>query len=99
MKTCLNSTAAHSGTGRDATTCTNEYGVAMTISVSAFSNNDSLEADPLIKNGLSEFTAVDLVVCQSKTAREGVDALFRLIDKYGSSESNIAIIADQNEVW
>lgn len=95
----MNSTAAHSGTGCDATTCTNEYGVAMTMSVSAFSNNDSLEADPLIKNGLSEFTAVDLVVCQSKTAREGVDVLLGLIDKYGSSESNIAIIADQNEVW
>lgn len=48
-------------------------------------------SDPLIAHGQSEFTAVDLVVCQSDTAREGVDVLLSLIDTYGSSEANNAI--------
>ena len=65
----------------------------------AFPNEAALKADPLIEEGLDEDAAVDLVICQSKTAREGVDVLLGLIDKYGSSGSGIAIIADQNEAW
>ena len=85
--------------GHDATVCTNEYGVAMIMSVTAFSNEAALKADPLIEHGLTEFTAVDLVTCQSKTAREAVEVLLSLIDEYGSSEVNIALIADQSEAW
>ncbi|MBE5970017.1 MAG: hypothetical protein E7242_07270 [Lachnospiraceae bacterium] len=49
--------------GRDAAVCTNEYGVAMTMSITAFSNDAVLEADPLVESGITEFTAVDLVIC------------------------------------
>ena len=83
----------------DASVCTNEYGVSMTMSVTAFSNNRALAADPLIKNGITEDAVTDLVICQSTTAREGTEKLLSLIDKYGSSEVNIAYIADQKEVW
>ncbi len=93
------SATAANGLGSDATVCTNEYGVAMIMSITSFSNSAALEADPLIEHGLSEFTAVDLVTCQSATAREGVEVLLSLIDTYGSSEVNIALIADQNEAW
>lgn len=95
----FDSTVDENGLGSDATVCVNEYGVSMIMSITAFSNEAALKADPLIENGLSEFTADDLVVCQSKTAREGVEVLFGLIDTYGSSEINIAFIADQNEAW
>lgn len=95
----MNSTTDDNKLARDATACTNEYGVAMTMSVTAFPNNASLQADPLVKDGLSEDAAVDLVVCQSKTAREAVEVLCKIMDEYGSSECNIALIADQNEVW
>ena len=84
---------------RDASVCTNEYGVAMTMSVTAFPNDAALNADPLVKGGIAENSANDLVICQSKTAREAVEVLLGIIDEYGSSETNIAIIADQNEVW
>ncbi len=87
------------GLGSDATVCTNEYGVAMIMSITSFSNAAALAADPLVEHGLSEFTAVDLVTCQSATAREGVEVLLSLIDTYGSSEVNIALIADQEEAW
>ena len=71
----MNSSREYSGLGLDAAACTNEYGVSMSMSVTAFPNEDALKADPLIKEGLTEFTANDLVVCQSKTAREGVEVL------------------------
>lgn len=95
----MNSTTEQNNFSRDATACANEYGVSMTMSVTAFSNNASLQADPLVKKGICEDTAVDLVICQSKSAREAVEVLLGAIDKYGNSESNIAIIADQKEVW
>ena len=66
----MNSSREYSGLGLDAAACTNEYGVSMSMSVTAFPNEDALKADPLIKEGLTEFTANDLVVCQSKTARK-----------------------------
>jgi|GEM_PF-1675386 len=96
----MNSTMASNGNGApDAAVCTNEYGVIMTMSVTAYLNDEALKADPWVDGGICEDAAVDLVICQSKTAREAVDVLLGIMDKYGSSESNIAIIADQNEAW
>ena len=95
----MNSTQAYKDGSPDAAACTNEYGVSMSMSVTAFPNKDALKADPLEEGGICEDAAVDLVICQSKTAREAVEPLCKIIDKYGSGESNIAIIADQNEVW
>lgn len=83
----------------DAAACANEYGVVITSSVTAFSNDAALKADPLVEAGLAEDTMSDLVICQSRTAREAVDVLLSLIDTYGSSESNIVMIADQTEAW
>lgn len=95
----MDSATALNGLGKDATVCANEYGVSMIMSITSFSNAAALEADPLVETGLTEFTAVDLVVCQSASAREAVEVLCGLIDDYGSSEVNIALIADQKEVW
>ena len=95
----MDSTMAYNQLCRDATICSNEKGVSMLMSITSFSNEAALQADPLIEKGLTEFTAVDLVVCQSATAREAVKVLCSLLDKYGSSEINIALIADQNEAW
>ena len=60
----MNSTMAYNGEKvHDAAACTNEYGVGMTMSVTAFPNNAALKADPLVDDGLDEDAAVDLVVC------------------------------------
>ena len=95
----MDSAGAVNRTDADAAACTNEYGVSMTMSVSAHLNNESLKADPLVYGGLAEVSAADLVICQSKTAREAVDVLLGIVDKYGNAESNIVLIADQNEAW
>lgn len=95
----MDSTVAATGYSHDAAAATNEKGVAMTMSVTAYANSAALRADPLISGGICEDAAVDLVICQSGTAREGVNVLCGIIDRYGSSESNIAFIVDQNEAW
>ena len=95
----MDSATAINGLGRDATVCANECGVVMIMSITSFSNAAALRADPLIEHGLTEFTAVDLVVCQSATAREAVEKLLSVIDRFGSSEVNIALIADRQEAW
>ena len=92
-------TQAYNGPVLDASVCTNEYGVSMIMSITAFTNDNALSADPLIKTGITEDNADDLVVCQSATAREGVDVLLNILDTYGSSEVNIAFISDQQETW
>ena len=95
----MDSTMADAGVPNDATACTNEYGVAITLAVTAFANDAALKADPLIEEGLTENTAADLVICQSYSARNAVRVLLSLIDQYGSSEGNIALIVDQKEAW
>ena len=95
----MDSTMADAGVPNDATACTNEYGVAITLAVTAFANDAALKADPLIEEGLTENTAADLVICQSYSARNAVRVLLSLIDQYGSSECNIALIVDQKEAW
>ncbi len=95
----MESARAQDSSGDDDAVCMNEYGVAMTMSITAFSNHAALEADPLVDSGLTEFTANDLIVCQSATAREGVEVLLSVLDEYGSSEVNIALISDQTETW
>lgn len=95
----MESATKYNGLESDAAGCANECGVVMTMSISAFTREEALKADPEPENGLTEFTADDLVICQSATAREAVEVLTGLIDRYGSSESNIALISDQKETW
>ena len=95
----MDSGSAGLGVAGDAAACTNECGVVMTMSITAFTRDEALAADPEPATGITEFTADDLVICQSATAREAVEVLCGLIDTYGSSESNIAMIADQTEAW
>lgn len=95
----MDSTTDLYGSPKDAACAANEHGVAMTMSVTSFANSAALAADPLVEDGLTEFTANDLVICQSKSAAEAVGVLLALLDQYGSSECNIAIIADQTEAW
>lgn len=87
------------GSGMDDAVCVNEYGVGMTMSVTAFSNKAAKAADPWIPTGISEFTTNQMVISTSRTAKEAVQTLTQLIDQFGSSETNIALIADQKEAW
>ncbi len=77
----------------------NELGVAMTATVSATPNDKVLKEDPLVKDGLPEASLVDLALPRSKTAREVIETVAKVLDEKGSAEGNIIVAADKNELW
>lgn len=77
----------------------NEYGVAMSATESAYSNQRVLGVDPLVKAGIGEEAMLTVVLPYIKTAREGVERLGKIIEKYGTSETNGVLFSDQEEVW
>jgi Dipeptidase len=77
----------------------NEYGVGMSATESAYSNQRVLGADPLVKDGIGEEAMITVVLPYVKTAREGVLRLGKIIEEYGTCETNGIIFSDKNEVW
>ena len=77
----------------------NEAGVSMTATVSATPNDKVLKADPLVEDGLAEAAMVDLALPRSKTAREVIENVAKVIEEKGSAEGNIIVAADKNELW
>ena len=77
----------------------NEAGVSMTATVSATPNDKVLKQDPLVENGLAEAAMVDLALPRSKTAREVIENVAKVIEEKGSAEGNIIVAADKNELW
>lgn len=77
----------------------NEWGLAVSATVTAYSCEDALNADPLVTDGIAEEAISNLLAASCKTAREAADLLCRILDEKGTSENNIIMIADQNEAW
>lgn len=77
----------------------NEKGVAMTATVSTRYNSNAKAADPLVGTGICEISMTSIMLGGAATAREAVEILAELIDKYGSGECNSIMISDPNETW
>ncbi|SCL81961.1 C69 family dipeptidase [Sporanaerobacter sp. PP17-6a] len=77
----------------------NEYGVCIDATVSASPNDTVLKYDPLVENGLREANIPTIVLPRVKTAKEGIKLVASIVEKQGSAEGNILVIADKNEVW
>ena len=77
----------------------NEDNVAMSATESTYSNPYVLGFDPLVKNGIGEEAMVTVILPYVKTARAGVQRLGKIIEHYGTDESNGILFADQNEAW
>ena len=95
-----------------AATGINEANVGMTATETITSNPRVLAADPLViykeaKNrkekevpgGIGEEDIVVLVLPYIRTAREGVERLGKLLEQYGTYESNGIAFNDEHEVW
>lgn len=94
-----------------AATGINAADVGMTATETITSNPLTLAADPLVElkpakgrqkevpGGIGEEDIVVLVLPYIKTAREGVERLAMLLEKYGTYESNGIAFNDVNEVW
>ena len=78
----------------------NEKGVAMTATVSTSYNKSAKAADPLNKkSGICEISITSILMGGAATAKEAVDLLAEIIDKYGSGECNSIMIGDAKETW
>lgn len=78
---------------------TNEKGVAMTGTESGTANEKVLKADPFVKDGVAEDSIVTVVLPYISTAKEGVEMLGEIVEKYGSAECNGVAFSDQDEIW
>lgn len=77
----------------------NVYNVAMSETETITTNSRVLGADPLVESGIGEEDMVTLVLPYVKTAREGVLRLGKILEEYGTYESNGIAISDVNEIW
>ncbi len=77
----------------------NEFGVAMTATVTAYAHEKAYKADPLVEKGLTESSITGIVLPRVKTAREGIELVAKIVDEHGSSEGNIIFVSDQKETW
>ncbi len=77
----------------------NEKGVAMTATVSTSYNKTAKAADKLVGTGICEVSMTSILLGGAATAKEAVDLLAEIIDKYGSGECNSIMISDAKETW
>jgi dipeptidase len=77
----------------------NSAGVAMSATESAYANMRVLAYDPLIEDGITEEAMVTVVLPYVTTAREGVQRLADIVEKYGTGEANGILFADHDEAW
>ncbi len=77
----------------------NEYGVAMTATVTAEGNEAAMEADPLTDDGIYESSIVTVVLPQIKTAKEGVELIGKIMDEKGCQEGAVVLLADKDGIW
>ena len=94
-----------------AATGINEANVAITATETITTNPRVLAADPLVElkkargrekevpGGIGEEDIVVLVLPYIRSAREGVERLAMLLEKYGTYESNGIAFSDENEIW
>ena len=77
----------------------NTAGVGMSATESFFSNDEVLKHDPLVENGVAENAVFNITLPYVRTAREGVERLGMLIEKYGIAEGFGIGFVDSKEIW
>ena len=77
----------------------NTAGVGMSATESIFSNDEILKHDPLVENGVAENSVFNITLPYVHTAREGVERLGMLIEKYGIAEGFGIGFVDSKEIW
>lgn len=77
----------------------NTAGVGMSATESIFSSDEVLKHDPLVENGVAENSVFNITLPYVHTAREGVERLGMLIEKYGIAEGFGIGFIDSKEIW
>ncbi len=87
------------GDGTYAGACTNEYGLSISATVSAYASAAVESVDPYVEGSLREAALTGIVAATCKTAKEGVKLLASIIETSGSEEGNVILLSDQKEAW
>ena len=77
----------------------NTAGVGMSATESIFSSDEVLKHDRLVENGVAENSVFNITLPYVHTAREGVERLGMLIEKYGIAEGFGIGFIDSKEIW
>lgn len=77
----------------------NSEGIGMSSTETIFSSEKALAVDPYVPDGLAENCTYNIVLPYIHSAREGVERLGMLIEKYGSAEGFAIGFIDDREVW
>ncbi|MBM6992736.1 MAG: C69 family dipeptidase [Prevotella sp.] len=77
----------------------NSLGVGESSTETIFSSPAALEHDPYVEDGLAENCTYNIVLPYIHSAREGVERLGALIEKYGSAEGFGIGFIDDKETW
>lgn len=77
----------------------NENNVAMTAASRLDTNPEVLAYDPFRPNGLGRDAMLNVVLPYIHSAKEGVEYMGKLIEKYGCAESSGLAFSDSEEVW
>ncbi len=77
----------------------NKFNVGMSATETITSNPLVKGADPLVHGGIGEEDLVVLILPYIKTAKEGVFRLAKLLEEFGTYESNGIAFNDGNEIW
>lgn len=77
----------------------NEKGVSVSATVSIDYGEKVAAVDPLVDTGICEISLGTILLGKSGTAREGVELLASIVDKYGAGECNQIFISDSKESW
>lgn len=78
----------------------NEFGVAISATVSTEYNEAAAAADPLnTESGICELSITEVVLSHVKTAEEAVEYLGSIVEEYGAGENNLIMFSDSSEVW
>ncbi|MBM7636939.1 C69 family dipeptidase [Streptococcus saliviloxodontae] len=77
----------------------NAANVAMSETETITTNARVLGLDPLVPSGIGEEDMLTLVLPYIHSAKEGVERLGKLLEVYGTYESNGIAFSDENEIW
>lgn len=77
----------------------NENGVACSATLSIYMGPEAKAADPTVDSGIGEYNYVAIILGQSKTAREGVELVGKLVVEHGACSTDQIIISDNKESW
>ncbi|GMN89942.1 C69 family dipeptidase [Francisella sciaenopsi] len=77
----------------------NDLGVSISATETIFSNTKVLEIDPYVEDGISEEAITTIILPQINSAKQGVELLGSIIEKYGAAEGFGVAFADKDEAW